>query len=303
MNHHVLPPLALALSTGFLVPWLLVRARWAQQAPRLALTVWAASGLLFAGSAALLPVQLILPSATGHRLSDALFALRFPPPGTVTQLTPLEVVAASVGLVALCVPAAGFARTLLKARRSRRRHARTLHLVGRYDVRLRATVLDHARPAVYCLPGRVRRVVVSSGALDTLTAPQLDAALAHERAHITGRHHVLVAAVESFAAIFPHLPLARHGRNAVPLLLEMTADDRALRRCSRDALATALYALASGRAPTEAFGAGGPSAALRMRRILTPHSNGHPVLWGLLTISAAALAAAPLIIACCAFPN
>jgi len=303
VNHHTLPPLGILLCTGFLVPWLLVRARWAQQVPRLALAVWAASGALFAGSAALLPAQLILPSRAGHRLSDALFALQLPPYEEFSHLSPREWIALAVATAVLAAPVAGFARALLRARRIRRRHAETLRLVGRYDARLGATVLDHERPAVYCLPGRSRRVVVSSGAIDTLTSPQLAAALAHERAHIAGRHHLLVAAAESFASVFPHLPLARHGGLAVPLLLEMAADDRALRRCSRDALATALYALASGKAPRRAFGAGGPSAALRMRRILAPHSAGHPVLWGLLTIAAAGLAAAPLIIACCSFPN
>ncbi|MFF0432820.1 M56 family metallopeptidase [Streptomyces sp. NPDC004327] len=303
MNHHVLPPLGLILCTAFLVPWLLVRARWAHQVPRLALTVWAASGALFTGSAALLSAQLILPSRTGHRLSDALFALQLPPLQKLSHLSGQEWTAVAAAVAVLAAPAAGFARALLRARRSRHRHAETLRLVGRYDAALGATVLDHERPAVYCLPGRSRRVVVSSGALATLTTPQLDAALAHERAHISGRHHLLVAATESFASLFPHLPLARHGGAAVPLLLEMAADDRALRRCSRDALATALYALASGKAPRQAFAAGGPSAALRMRRILTPQAAGHPVLRGLLTIAAAGLAAAPLIIACCSFPN
>ncbi|MEU7025087.1 M56 family metallopeptidase [Streptomyces sp. NPDC046275] len=303
MNHHALPPLGLLLCTGFLVPWLLVRARWAQQVPRLALAVWAVSGALFTGSAALLPAQLILPSSTGHRLSDALFGLRLPTAEEFLRFTALEYSSLALALGIFAVPVTCFARTLLRARRQRRRHAETLRLVGRYDAGLGVTVLEHERPAVYCLPGRSRRVVVSSGALDALTGPQLAAALAHERAHITGRHHLLVAAVEAFAAAFRHLPLARDGAKAVPLLLEMAADDRALRRCSRDALATALYALASGRAPRQAFGAGGPSAALRMRRILTPHSAGHPVLWGLATIAAAGLAAAPLIIACCSFPN
>lgn len=303
MNHHTLPPLGLALCTGLLVPWLLVRARWAQQVPRLALAVWAASGAVFAGSLALLSAQLILPGRTGHRLSDALFLFHFPPAARLLRMDGREYLAAAVALALLAVPLAGFVRALLRARRLRSRHAETLRLVGRYDPELRATVLEHEHPAVYCLPGRSRRVVVSSGALRTLTPPQLAAALAHERAHISGRHHLLVAATESFTAAFPRLPLARHGATAVPLLLEMTADDRALRRCSRDALATALYALASGKAPREAFAAGGPSAALRMRRILTPHSAGHPVLRGLLTIASAGLAAAPLIIACCSFPN
>ncbi|MEU6928333.1 M56 family metallopeptidase [Streptomyces sp. 2RAF24] len=303
MNHHTLPPLGLALCTGLLVPWLLVRARWAQQVPRLALAVWAASGALFTSSVALLSAQLVLPSRTGHRLSDALFALRMPPAERLLHLDGREYVAVAIAAGLIAAPVAGFARALLRARRLRLRHAATLRLVGRYDPELRATVLDHEHPAVYCLPGRSRRVVVSSGALRALTPPQLAAALAHERAHISGRHHILVAATESFVAAFPRLPLARHGATAVPLLLEMAADDRALRRCSRDALATALYALASGKAPREAFAAGGPSAALRMRRILTPHSAGHPVLRGMLTIATAGLAASPLIIACCSFPN
>ncbi|MBB4986230.1 MULTISPECIES: M56 family metallopeptidase [Streptomyces] len=303
MNHHLLIPLGLVLVTGVLVPWLLARARWPQQVPRLALGVWAACGAGFAAGAALLPAQLVLTGAASHRLSDMMFTFRPPTLDQLLHLDGRERFAFSLSLLVLSVPTAAFVRRLARARRMRTRHAGVLRLVGRYDATLRATVLDDERPAVYCLPGRSRRVVVSSGAVDTLTPAQLGAALAHERAHISGRHHLLVAAAEAFAAVFPHLPLARHGGSAVPLLLEMTADDRALRRCTRDALATALYALASGRAPRSAFGAGGPSAALRMRRILTPHSAGHPVLYGLLTIAAGGLSMAPLVIACCSFPQ
>ncbi|MGW6537950.1 M56 family metallopeptidase [Streptomyces sp. NPDC055051] len=301
MNHHALVPLGLALLSGAGVPWLLVRARWAQQVPRLAVTVWAACGAVFAVASALLPAQLLLPNASSHRLTDMVLTLHLPAPGTLLALRGREAAALLVAAAVLAVPTAAFARGLLRARRARRAHGDVLRLIGRYDPELRATVLDHERPAVYCLPGRSRRVVVSSGAVATLTPAQLAAALAHERAHIAGRHHLLVAAAEAFGAVFRRLPLARHGSMAVPLLLEMTADDRALRRCTRDALATALYALAAGRAPRAAFAAGGPSAALRMRRILTPYSAGHPVLRALLTIGAAALAMAPLVVACCSF--
>ncbi|MDT9693206.1 M56 family metallopeptidase [Streptomyces sp. P9(2023)] len=303
MSHHLLIPLGFILVSGVLIPWLLVPARWAQQAPRLGLAAWAATGTMFAGSAALLPMQLVLDGRSSHRLTDMVLTLSFPSPGALLDLTARQYVAAALALAVLALPAAGFVRELLRARRTRLRHAGVLRLVGRYDPELRATVLDHARPAVYCLPGRSRRVVVSSGALDTLTTAQLAAALAHERAHIAGRHHLLVAAAEAFATVFPGLPLARHGGTSVPLLLEMVADDRALRRCSRDALATALYALAAGHAPREAFAAGGPSAVLRMRRILTPQSAGHPVLRGLFAMGTASGAMAPLIIACCSVPG
>ncbi|MFF0477117.1 M56 family metallopeptidase [Streptomyces sp. NPDC004284] len=303
MNHHLLLPLGLALLTGFLVPWLVARARWAQQVPRLALGVWAACGAGFAAAAALVPAQLVLSGDSSHRLADMVFALEPPTFERLLHLDGREWFAFSLSSLVLSVPVVAFVRRLVRARRMRARHAGVLRLVGRYDPALRATVLDDDRPAVYCLPGRSRRVVVSSGAVHALTPAQLAAALAHERAHIAGRHHLLVAAAEAFAAVFPRLPLARHGGRAVPLLLEMAADDRALRRCTRDALATALYALASGRAPRSAFAAGGPSAALRMRRILTPHSAGHPALRGMLTIGAAALALAPLVVACCSFPR
>ncbi|WP_030693622.1 M56 family metallopeptidase [Streptomyces globisporus] len=303
MNHHLLVPLGFALLTGFVVPWLVARARWAQQAPRLALGVWATCGAGFAVASALLPAQMVLSSGSSHRLADMMFTLRLPTPAQLLHLDGRERLALCLSLLVLSAPTVAFVRRLVRARRVRTRHAGVLRLVGRYDPALRATVLDDDRPAVYCLPGRSRRVVVSSGAVHALTPAQLAAALAHERAHIAGRHHLLVAAAESFAAVFPRLPLARHGGPAVPLLLEMAADDRALRRCTRDALATALYALASGRAPRSAFAAGGPSAALRMRRILTPSSAGHPVLYGLLTIAAAGLAMAPLVIACCSFPQ
>ncbi|MFE0653644.1 M56 family metallopeptidase [Streptomyces sp. NPDC059534] len=303
MNHHVLVPAGLVLLTGCLVPWLVARARWAQQVPRLALAVWAACGAVFAGATALMPAQLVLTNESSHRLTDMVLTFHFPAPARLLALDGRQLLALSLSLAVLSVPTTSFVRRLVRARRVRTRHAGVLRLVGRYDPALRATVLDDERPAVYCLPGRSRRVVVSSGAVDTLTPAQLAAALAHERAHITGRHHLLVAAAEAFAAVFPRLPLARHGGSAVPLLLEMAADDRALRRCTRDALATALYALASGRAPRSAFAAGGPSAALRMRRILTPYSAGHPVLLGLSTIAAAGLAMAPLVVACCAFPR
>ncbi|MFK0225708.1 M56 family metallopeptidase [Streptomyces sp. NPDC090303] len=302
MNHHVLVPLGILLLTGFAVPRQVVRARWAQQAPRLALAVWAACGAGFATAAALLPAQMVLSAESSHRLADMMFTLRPPTPDQILHLDGRERFAFSLSLLVLSVPTAAFVRRLVRARRMRTRHAGVLRLVGRYDPELRATVLDDDRPAVYCLPGRSRRVVVSSGAVDALTPDQLAAALAHERAHIAGHHHLLVAAAEAFASVFARLPLARYGGPAVPLLLEMAADDRALRRCTRDALATALYALASGRAPRSAFAAGGPSAAVRMRRILTPYSAGHPVLRGLLTIAAAGLAMAPLIVACCSFP-
>ncbi|WP_052713548.1 M56 family metallopeptidase [Streptomyces katrae] len=217
MNHHVLPPLGLALVTGLVLPWMLVRAVWAQQAPRLGLAVWILCGALFAASTAMLPAQLLLPAQTSHRLVDMALTLDPPSPGRVLDATPREALAALAALAVLAVPGTGFVRELARARRARTRHAELLRLVGRYDRRLGVTVLEDPRPAVYCLPGRSRRVVVSTGALEVLSEQELAAALAHERAHIGGRHHLMVAAAGAYASVFRRLPLARIGGRTVPL--------------------------------------------------------------------------------------
>ncbi|GGW80548.1 M56 family metallopeptidase [Streptomyces caelestis] len=310
-GHHVLPPLAIALVVGVLLPRALARSQWAHRAPRLAATVWILLGLSFIASVSLTALQLLLPTAGSHHLSRFTEAcvvsggaqcgplLPSGPAGVDTRVWAALSAAAAVPSTFVVA----FVRELLSARRQRVRHADLLRLVGSRRPELGATVLEHDTPAVYCLPGRAPQVVVSSGALQVLTGRQVTAVLEHERAHIAGRHHLLVAAAGAFAAMFRRLPLARLAHTEVALLLEMAADDRALRRCSRDALATALYAVASGQAPDTAFAAGGPSAVLRMRRILTPHAACSPTLRTVCVALTAAAALTPLVLACCSVPG
>ncbi|WP_329048392.1 M56 family metallopeptidase [Streptomyces violaceus] len=310
-GHHVLPPLTIAAVAGALLPRALARSHWAHRVPRLAVTVWILLGLSFIAAVSLTALQLLLPTAGSHRLSRFTEACVVSggahcgpllPNGLAGVDTRVWVALFAAGAVP-AVFAVALVRELLGARRLRVRHAEVLRLVGSRRPELGATVLEHDTPAVYCLPGRAPQVVVSSGALQVLTRQQVTAVLEHERAHIAGRHHLLVAAAGAFGAVFRGLPLARLARTEVPLLLEMAADDRALRRCSRDALATALYAVASGQAPHAAFAAGGPSAVLRMRRILTPHAAGSPTLRTVCVALTAAAALTPLVLACCSVPG
>lgn len=310
-GHHVLPPLTIALVAGVLLPRSLARSHWAHRTPRLAVTVWILLGLTLIASVSLTALQLLLPTAGSHHLSRFTEACVVSGGAQCGSLLPNGLAGVDTRVWAALVAAASvpaafavmFVRELLSARRRRLRHADLLRLVGSRRPELGATVLEHDTPAVYCLPGRGPQVVVSSGALEVLTRQQVTAVLEHERAHIAGRHHLLVAAAGAFGAIFRELPLARLARTEVPLLLEMAADDRALRRCSRDALATALYAVASGQAPDMAFAAGGPSAVLRMRRILTPHAACSPTLRTVFVALTAAAALTPLVLACCSVPG
>ncbi len=112
----------------------------------------------------------------------------------------------------------------------------------------RTVVLEDPRPAAYCAAGRPAAIVVTSGALAVLDAPQLAAVLAHERAHLAGRHHLLALVTRGLAAAFPGVPVFTKGAEVVARLAELAADDAAARSAGRRVLATALVAIATGTA-------------------------------------------------------
>nr|MDT0667776.1 M48 family metalloprotease [Micromonospora sp. DSM 115978] len=74
----------------------------------------------------------------------------------------------------------------------------------------------------YCVPGvRTARVVVSRGLLNTLAADELDAVLAHEQAHVSGRHDLVIQPFVAWQRTFPFLRPAQEATAAVSLLVEM----------------------------------------------------------------------------------
>ncbi|MFD0654231.1 hypothetical protein ACFQ2Y_42855 [Streptomyces malaysiensis subsp. malaysiensis] len=106
--------------------------------------------------------------------------------------------------------------------------------------------------------------------------------------------------------MFRWLPLAREARAQTALLLEMAADDRALRRHPRQALASALYTMAAGHtpgggaghAPGGALTATGPGAVVRLRRMLDARRRPHPALCGVVVTVAAGLPLLPPLLGC-----
>ncbi|GAA3644105.1 M56 family metallopeptidase [Streptomyces chitinivorans] len=298
VTYHLLPPLGVALGAGVIAPPLLARARWAHHAPRLAVGAWLALAGALALSGGLALAQLLLSRAGGQGVVGLLLACtsepeRIPPGRDLLVITAVSAIAAAGP------PCGALLGEYVRTRRSRARHARILRLVGRRSARLGVTLLDHETPAVYCLPGRSPEIVVSSGAVRALRAGELSAAVEHERAHLAGRHHLLFTAARALASVYRRLPLGSGLRHQVPLLLEMTADDHVLRRCTRQELAAALYETAAGQAPGGAFALGGASAVQRMNRILATDRPRCPVARGAFTVLASALAVIPLIAACC----
>ncbi|QKW51346.1 M56 family metallopeptidase [Streptomyces buecherae] len=125
------------------------------------------------------------------------------------------------------------------------------------------TVLPDEVPYAYALPGRAGsgRVVVSDAMLAGLGAPERRALVAHERAHLTGRHHRYLLASRLTASANPFL---RPLWTAVAFSAERWADEEAAREVGdRRVVATAVgkAALISGPSPAPGiagFAAVGP---------------------------------------------
>lgn len=128
---------------------------------------------------------------------------------------------------------------------------------------LRVRLLDHPVAAAYCLPGVRPRIVLSQGAIDSLSADQLTAVLSHEHAHAAGQHDLVILPFRAWRQTFPFLPPARRALAAVELLVELLADNDASRRCGPGPLRAALLRLAE-------VSPGDSQVTARAARLTTP---------------------------------
>ncbi|MDP3713840.1 MAG: M56 family metallopeptidase [Mycobacteriales bacterium] len=256
--------LAACLLALTVVPRLLAAARWPARSPGRALQLWQALGL----SGGLLALELLLTRALAPVGEDHLDGVRraWDAPSRLPWWSWLAL-AAFIALLLrlLSVLLASTARTLL----ARRRHRCLVDLVTTPAPTLRGTrVVDHAVPVAYCLPGLRSRVVLSQGVLALLAADEVEAVLAHERAHLTQRHDLVVLPFVALGATFPRLPPVRTAQAEVALLVEMLADDVAVRRHDRAVLAAALAKVGGGAVPPGGLGAAGPAVLRRRERLL-----------------------------------
>ena len=188
--------------------------------------------------------------------------------------------------VAMILLGCRYGRSLRRATIRTRAHAEAARIVGHPDGGGNAAfVLDTTRPAAYCVPGRPPTVVLTTGALAVLDPEQLTAVLAHERAHLAGRHHLLLAVTRSLAAAVPVVPLFARGTAEVARLAEMRADDVAARHAGRRTLLAALIAMGTGVAaaqtPPAWLAATGGVVAARVRRLAEPPSPARWLCYGL----------------------
>jgi Zn-dependent protease with chaperone function len=237
----------LAVLLAWVAPGLLARQKGLRRAPRSALVAWQAvslGGILAALAAAPAAVPLLLDGDSPLRHLG---------------LVVLAVLVSALVLGRLLYAGHDVGTTL---RRVRSDHRQLVDIVAQHDERMR--ILQHPTPTAYCIPGRQSRVVLSQGVLDALPAEQLDAVVAHEEAHLRGRHDLLL---EFFAVVTRAVPGPLRSAEAlgeVRLLVEALADRAAVRRSGEVATARALITLAGSRTPEAALGVG-TTAPVRLR--------------------------------------
>lgn len=258
------------------VPAVLARASWPQRAPRAAIVLWqsiALAAVLSAFSAGIaIASRLFVPGPDGRptaTVTSEVDALGWPLWGALVIVFALTLVIGARLTYAVLQVAI--------ATRRRRAHHRMMvdlldmsHESNPPQVCTKASglrILDVKQPLAYCLPGVRSRVVVSEGTLKSLSDSEIDAILTHERAHLRARHDLVLEMFTAVHAAFPRFVRSGNALDAVRLLIEMLADDAAVRAAGPTPLARALVACASGRTPSGALAAGGPTTVLRVRRL------------------------------------
>jgi Peptidase family M48 len=249
----------------------LARAAWPLQAPRIGVAAWLAGAVSIAASIAAAGLILAIPcvqlTTDPHTLQACLSLWRAQyasPAGAAAGAAGSMLAATVLGRLAWF-----YGSALNAARQRRAAHDDALALIGRPGPAPDVAIIDSDQPAAYCVPGR-RRIVLTTGALTRLDDRQLDAVLAHERAHLSGRHHLMVTLAAALKHALPPVRFFAVAAQQVSDLVEVAADDAATRRASRLTLAAALLAVATADAPAWALGVGGSAATQRINRLIDP---------------------------------
>ncbi|XVV06676.1 M56 family metallopeptidase [Actinosynnema sp. CA-248983] len=172
-------------------------------------------------------------------------------------------VAGRVGIAAI--------RRRAAARRVHRRQLDLLRIAAREQPGpIPVLWLDHEHPLAYSAAGSPPFIVATRGLSDLLSDTELAAVLEHERAHVRGRHHVLVGFAEALAWALPFVPLMRQAPAAVRVLVEMAADRASATRHGADVVRAALLRVGACGAPAGALAVADHDVALRLARLTRP---------------------------------
>ena len=298
----------LAIVLAWPVPIMLSRAHWSARAPATALVVW--QSIALAGGLSIIGALLTYGLASfGDSLVHGLRAFgEMLIAGTLPAGAEFSQMFALSGAILLGTHLLlNLGLTFSRAELSRRRHRQLVELLSSPLPEKPGTrLIDHEAPVAYCLPGTTKSItVLSAGLMSLLDEDQLRAVVAHERAHATQRHHLVLLAFRAWRGSLPWFPIATRAQDAVAVLVEMLADDQARRVVSGKSLARSIALVASGAAGHQgaslldgdsALAADSPSAIARITRLVEPGPPLPLAARALAIASAVALLAVPTIL-------
>lgn len=298
-----------ALALSVLAPPLLLRANLHGAAPRLGVSAWLAvmaSVLAASIGAFTLLVTHVLTSEgdIGLMVTGCLAGLGFIVHGGYGELLQVSFLAlAAMSTLTVVVLGSRVVLAIRRSHRGSRDHVSAARIAAGDTLPGPggALIIDSAQRGVYCLAGRPHTIVMTRGALDALDGAELAAVLAHERAHLSGRHHHVLAVTAALGAMLPRVQLFAKGASEIARLLEMCADDAAARRHSCDTIVDALVALSlpgptsTSPMPAAALGATGLAVTQRVERLLFPPNRIRARLY--LTVATGAALLGPLLAA------
>ena len=207
----------------------LPRASWPLRAPRTGIAAWQAAVLSVITSTVSAGLVLAIPclrvSADPAALRACLSLMRAQyatPRGAAVGVAGGLLALGVLGRITWCTGLA-----MAGARRRRASHDDALALVARPAPISGVRIIDDDQPAVYCVPGR-RRIVLTTRALRRLDSRQIEAVLAHERAHLSERHHLVLTFAAALRSAFPAIRVFAVAAHQVSNLVEVAADDAAV---------------------------------------------------------------------------
>jgi hypothetical protein len=290
----------------------LAEASWPRRSPAAAILLWQALGLASGLAAVGTLAGLAMPASTTGVVRSVLRAGALLRTGDVFGLTgtfgaqggmPTVIVAVrlaclAAGLVLLASLCWVLVAALAAALHARRRQRALLTLLAHGDPKVPgALVVDYPSAAAYCLPGLRSQIVVSVGTLELLGRGELAAVLAHERAHLRERHDLVLLPFTALRRAFPRSATCTGAHRSVALLVEMLADDRALRGRPTRELVSALVRFGTAGtcpAPAGALAAAEGEVAARVSRLLQPVRPLPTAAVLAICLAAALLVAAPI---------
>ncbi|WP_439659431.1 M56 family metallopeptidase [Lentzea sp. HUAS TT2] len=257
-----------AALVGWLAPTFLARRVVSGGDPLVAVVAWLTSASAVVATTAAGVVLMLLPDhGFGQSMLTALHNC-----WSSIQYGNLPNLEASAGALGAALLAGLGVRLVVVSVRSAQRRARAradhlavLRIAARHDGE--TLWLEHDDPLAFSLAGKPGVVVATEGLAKQLTRAQVEAVLAHERAHLSGRHHLIIATAEALANTFPFLPLFKLSPAMLRELVELVADAAAVRACGAEAVRDALLKVSRKGTPGTALAMSGTSIDVRVERL------------------------------------